>query len=417
MESVRYCRQCVLNDGDPTVTIDDSGLCSVCRQETIHGAVDNYDEHLLNCQEFERVTAELGSDDGYSCLLMLSGGKDSVNMLYELVAVRGLKVLSYTFNHPFENSLAQSNIQKALKKLNCEHVLFTPNEAAYKDLMRHMFLKAPQDLPEPDLRKPCHVCAGLMKLTAFMFCCRMGIPYFLYCADPFQMAEQDATVTKTAKMLLDVLGMDMLSSFIDAGIFEKVLEESPDLPKIIYPYATCYDYDEKKLVNKLRGLGIYEGSPRATHCSLYTLLNYYSFVYGDSWFYAHEISFVVRSGELPRDLAMRFLEEYKSILFGILTKREKSEAERERVRQFFQTIHTSPVSLGLDTKTLVQEEVQNALSFIDTLDELNLSLEDIKKRSDLDTISFEHTRDRARMRRDALKRHRKGVAKTRRHNE
>jgi hypothetical protein len=378
MENVRYCKQCVLNDGDPAVTIDDSGLCSICRQETISEALDNYSEHLLNCQEFERVTREIGSNDGYSCLLMLSGGKDSVNMLYELVAVRGLKVLSYTFNHPFESDLAHSNVQKVLKRLSCEHVLFTPNEAAYKGLMRHMFLKAPQDLPKPDLKMPCHVCAGLMKLTAFMFCCRMGIPYFLYCADLSQMAVQDVTITKTAKMLLDILGMDVLSSFIDSRTFEKVLKESPDLPKIIYPYATCCDYSEEKIMTKLRGLGIYEGSPRATHCSLYTLLNYYSFIHGDNWFYAPETASSVRSGKLPRDLVLRCIGEYKSILFSILTKREKSEAERERVREFFQMLH------GVSATDLVQEEVQNALSFLDTLDEMNLRLEDIKKHSDLE---------------------------------
>jgi hypothetical protein len=49
----------------------------------------------------------------------------------------------------------------------------------------------------------------------------------------------------------------------------------------------------------------------------------------------------------------------------------------------------------------------------------DLSLEDIRKDSDIEdiTVSFQHTHNRARMKRNALERQRKGVARTRRSDE
>jgi hypothetical protein len=308
---------------------------------------------------------------------MLSGGKDSINMLYELVVVRKLKVLAYTVNHPFESTLAHSNIYRVLKKLNCEHVLFTPSEAAYKNLMRYVFTKDPQMLPRASLKMPCLVCGGIMKLLAFLYCYKMKIPYLLYCADPFQMLGLEATITETARLVLDVVGIDMLSALIEHETLMNVLEEdTSNLPRVVYPYATR-DYNGNKIISRLKELEMYEGAPRATHCSLYTLLNYYSFTYCGNLFYAPELAARVRSGELSREWALNYIQMYKNILFNVLTKREKNESEKEYVRRFFQATYGDPVA-NSDAEACVEEEVQNALSFLDTLDEMNMRLEDIR---------------------------------------
>jgi hypothetical protein len=310
---------------------------------------------------------------------MLSGGKDSINLLYELVVVKKLKVLAFTVNNPFETEtgIAHSNIYRALEKLNCEHVFFTPNKAVYKDLMRYMLTRDPREMPIKSLRVPCLVCTAIMKLLATQLCCKMKIPYLLYCADPVQMmGTAEATIAETARLILDIFNLDVLSTLIERETLVHVLEGASDLPKIIHPYANHDDYDADRIVEKLKKLGLYEGAPRTTHCSLYTLLNYYSFVYGNSPFYAPEMALSVRLGKWAREETINFSQMYKDLLFNVATKREKSEEDKTRIRQFFQAVHTIT---RFDPEACIEADIRDALTFPDTLDKMGLRLEDIKR--------------------------------------
>ncbi|MEM6710250.1 MAG: amino acid adenylation domain-containing protein [Pseudomonadota bacterium] len=115
----RFCSRCGISSRYPDNPFDADGVCQACnRFDGYRDAVFRYFKPL---PEFEQRMAGIrarrrGSHD---CILLLSGGKDSTYVLYQLVAM-GLDVLVFTLDNGFISDGAKANIRRVAEHLGVE---------------------------------------------------------------------------------------------------------------------------------------------------------------------------------------------------------------------------------------------------------------------------------------------------------
>lgn len=137
----RECARCLNVDDLPGVSIDASGVCSVCRE---------YDRRWgswaegapRRAQELQKLFALARARRArYDVVVPLSGGKDSTFVLYLAVRRFGLRALAVTVDNAFLSDDARDNIGRAVDALGADHVFFRPSPAAMRELYRKCFLK------------------------------------------------------------------------------------------------------------------------------------------------------------------------------------------------------------------------------------------------------------------------------------
>jgi acyl carrier protein len=108
----------------PDVDYDEAGVCNFCRAyDTYKDKAEAYFQTMAELTTIaERMKAARAGD--YDCLVLLSGGKDSTYMLYQLVGL-GLKPLVFTLDNGFISDQAKANIRRVVQSLGVDHVFGT----------------------------------------------------------------------------------------------------------------------------------------------------------------------------------------------------------------------------------------------------------------------------------------------------
>ena len=122
--SLQYCTRCGLASNLPGTTYDAEGVCNLCRAyETYAKKAEAY---FKTPDEFKVLVDAMkaGRAGDYDCLVMLSGGKDSTFMLYQICAL-GLKPLVFTLDNGFISTEAKANIDRVVQSLGVDHVYGT----------------------------------------------------------------------------------------------------------------------------------------------------------------------------------------------------------------------------------------------------------------------------------------------------
>ena len=110
------CKKCINTTNNPAITIDEDGLCNVCRDYE-----NRFDEKKLD-KELEFLKKIINSNDKYNCMVALSGGKDSSAMLYSIKKF-GFKPIAFTFKIGY-NILSESlkeKIDRVCKNIGVKH--------------------------------------------------------------------------------------------------------------------------------------------------------------------------------------------------------------------------------------------------------------------------------------------------------
>lgn len=152
-DSYRMCRQCVLTTAVPRVTLDDDGVCSVCREYEARKAT--YDAYFRTEDDLRVLFGKThDSSAPFDVLLMYSGGKDSTYVLCRLVEM-GLRVLAVTFDNGYVPRQCFDNIERVCTNLGVESLIV----GADRKVMDEVFAES--------LRADATVCTGCFRgLTA-----------------------------------------------------------------------------------------------------------------------------------------------------------------------------------------------------------------------------------------------------------
>mmetsp|Transcript_22024 Transcript_22024/g.10379 ORF Transcript_22024/g.10379 Transcript_22024/m.10379 type:complete len:333 (-) Transcript_22024:1903-2901(-) len=257
MENATYCKKCSLKIGHPGIVFDEKGVCNLCNLDFPEEMFVSRSQIMKNYQIFEN--SKPGRDGNYDCMLMLSGGKDSIYMLDKLSEER--KILAYTFDVPFESKAAIENIEKIKKKgLIDADFVSDSNEIVYKKLMQHAFNNIEPQKPGKymDEKLPCLICTEFMVISACLYAYKRKIPFILSCADPIQMFTftPNIDVKELVKLFKNRIGEELYTILFSEQLDELLHEDNNNLPKIVFPYVSMIGtYDADKVIEELKERG------------------------------------------------------------------------------------------------------------------------------------------------------------------
>lgn len=155
---MRKCVRCLTPETVDTITFDEAGVCSVCRQ--IEFKKDKID-WAARGEALQEIIAEYKNKGLYDCIVPYSGGKDSVFQLFYIIRVLKLKPLVVRFNHWGYRPLVEENNTSIFKQLGCDVVEFTPNWHVVRETMLEAFKR------RGDFCWHCHtgIYAGVMQMA------------------------------------------------------------------------------------------------------------------------------------------------------------------------------------------------------------------------------------------------------------
>src|SRR5216117_3470898 len=115
-KQVTHCTRCGLAANVPGTSYDAEGVCNVCRGYDTYA--DKAQAYFKTAQELKALVADMKAarTGRYDCLVLLSGGKDSTYMLYQLCGL-GLKPLVFTLDNGFISDEAKANIMGVVHSL------------------------------------------------------------------------------------------------------------------------------------------------------------------------------------------------------------------------------------------------------------------------------------------------------------
>ena len=151
------CTQCILPTTLPGVAVDQKGICNYCH--AFPKARTNGASPEVLRQRFARYLRRVEGRKGYQCLVPVSGGKDSMYVLYVLAQEFGLNVLAYNFDNGFQSERARQNIQRAVKKLGVELIVFKPREDVLFQLYKTFLVRT------GEFCTPCNMMIGAVANT------------------------------------------------------------------------------------------------------------------------------------------------------------------------------------------------------------------------------------------------------------
>ncbi|CAM3177356.1 ATPase [Sphingomonas antarctica] len=133
---MRKCTRCLVPETVDTITFDEEGVCSVCRQvEFKQDKIDWVDRG----RQLDAIVEEYKGKATYDCIVPFSGGKDSVFQLWYIVKVLKMKPLVVRYNHwGYRPHIDEMNTM-VFKKLGVDVIEFTTSFHTVRETMLEAF--------------------------------------------------------------------------------------------------------------------------------------------------------------------------------------------------------------------------------------------------------------------------------------
>lgn len=115
-----HCIRCGLASDYPDATIDETQICSICRElESYRSRADVYFSDMQTLTNILTNARDRASGD-YDCVVLTSGGKDSIYALARLTDM-GPRILALTLDNGYLSDGAKENIQRVTGMLGVDH--------------------------------------------------------------------------------------------------------------------------------------------------------------------------------------------------------------------------------------------------------------------------------------------------------
>lgn len=301
---MKKCTKCLLPETVPGSNIGADGICAYCHglqpaSPTVKQNPSNrmdLEQTLKNCKNLNRGR--------YDCLVPLSGGKDSIYLLYKLKIEYGLRVLAYTadINLP---KVAWNNIRTALTVLEIDHEVFSPSPAFIRKLFRYLLLNQEA---RGAVYTVSYVYAPLFEGDAIRLAIEKDIPLILAGYSPGQPDPNRMLYEFSPKLIREEdwtpPHLKECGEFTqeDLGRFYNPLElpNTTQFPRYLAPYH-AWDYDQNEVMRKVTDLGLVQrgrhASPIVSNYPINWLMMYSDLKHFGYNPYAPEFSALIREGK------------------------------------------------------------------------------------------------------------------------
>lgn len=129
---MKRCTRCLTKETVDTITYDEFGVCSVCRQVEFKKEKIDW---VARAETLAQIVARHKGVGLYDCVVPYSGGKDSVFQLWYIVKELKLKPLVLRYNHWGYRPLVDENNTKVFKQLGVDVVEMTTSFHVVRELM------------------------------------------------------------------------------------------------------------------------------------------------------------------------------------------------------------------------------------------------------------------------------------------
>lgn len=322
---MKYCHRCLQPDTRPNTRFTDQGICPACDYFVRLADVDwegRYNQ-LIELIEPYRSKGE----DGYDCIIGVSGGKDSTRQALWVRDRLGLKPLLACLSYPPEQ-VTQRGVDNLsqLIELGFDVVMAAPAPQRWRALMRAAFMRFTNWARSTELA----LFASVPQLAI-----RYDIPLILWGENPGLQLGDLKTLGRTGYDGNNLRNMNTLSG----GGLDWMLEEGFALKDLIaYQYPSPEEFDAHKL--QIVYLGWFLGDWSLTNNGMYSVANglhirddsventgdlagvtsldedwvtlnqmikYYKFGFGRVTDYVNEL---IRHGQISRDKGIELVERY-----------------------------------------------------------------------------------------------------------
>jgi len=306
---MRRCRNCLIPDAVPGVVLSKDGICNHCTSDA--PAPDPAaDEVARKAREddLERALADARRHGGaYDCIVALSGGKDSLYLLYKLKVEYRLRVLAYTvdINIP---QMAWQNIRRTVAKLDVDHLTYSPPRSLYEKLFRYLLRNQEE---RGAVYTVSYVYAPLFEGDAIRLAVEKDVPLVLAGYSPGQPEVERMLYEFSRKLICETdwtppelarcgeFSVDELAHFFDP----RRLPADTRFPRYLAPFH-AWTYNQEQIMKAVVGLGLTastrHASPIHSNYPINWLLMYSdlkSFGYNP---YAPEFAALIRQGKANR---------------------------------------------------------------------------------------------------------------------
>lgn len=137
---LKWCKNCILPNSRPNLTIDKDGICNACKIKLIKENKKKFKP--LGKKKFKlllKKTLKNKKDNNYDCLIPVSGGKDSTWQVVKCLE-NNLVPLAVTWKCPSRTKLGQHNLDN-LVSLGVDHFDVTINPRIERKLIYKTFCK------------------------------------------------------------------------------------------------------------------------------------------------------------------------------------------------------------------------------------------------------------------------------------
>ena len=140
--SKQICTRCIQDNSVPGINFDINGVCNFCH---LHDELcEIFPNGERGTQPLHKIIKDIkkhSKNKEFDCVVGISGGRDSIYLLYNAVKVWKLRVLAVHSDDYFDNPIATENMKKAVEKLNVQFVnVCYPKELACE--LKRDFLRA-----------------------------------------------------------------------------------------------------------------------------------------------------------------------------------------------------------------------------------------------------------------------------------
>ena len=301
------CRLCLLPANVPGAGIDASGVCALCRAWRPEDEAAQDAVRAARRADLERALDESRGKGPYDALVCVSGGKDSLELLYRAKVEHGLRVLAFTTDVSIPE-VAWSSIRRTVAKLEVDHLVYRPDASFYRRLFRHL-------LQHQEARGAVYtvsyVYAPLFEGDALAVATERGIPLVLAGYSPGQ-PEPERMEYEFSRELIERTdwtppGLRESGAFTAAELARfwnpRRYPEGTRFPRYLAPYH-AWDYDQDRIMARVHELGLVarksHASPIVSNYPINWLLMYSDLRHFGYNPYAPEFSALIRRGKASR---------------------------------------------------------------------------------------------------------------------
>lgn len=301
------CKNCLIPDRVPGVRIDADGVCNLCKEHTDSVLTAREDQRKTFEADLQETFEAVRGQAEFDCIVPVSGGKDSLMLLYKLMMEHKLRVLAATVDVNIPD-IAWENIKRAKQVLDFEHIVLRPSRLFYEKLFRYL-LKNQEE--RGAVYTVSYVYAPLFEGDCLKLALEKDIPLVLAGYSPGQ-PEPERMLYEFSRVLIEQtdwtppelahcgeFSAEELRRFYNPGNYP----EGTTFPRYLAPFH-AWPYNQEALINDVVRLGLVRtkkhASPVFSNYPINWLLMYSDLIKFGYNPYMPEFSALIREGKANR---------------------------------------------------------------------------------------------------------------------